>query len=90
MGILVTSRDDNKFYFSETNIGKSITSSDTPWAQNARKYLLDYHQNMITFGEVATEAGAKLVSTNKCDIDLSNNKLEKDTFIKILSRKIPN
>jgi hypothetical protein len=44
---------------------------------------------MITFDEVIQEAGAKLVSQDKCDIDLSQNKLEKDTFVKLL-RKSPN
>ncbi len=81
LGLLVPGTDCIKFYFSEINIGKSISSSQTEYAENTRKYLLNYHQDMISLNEILIQAGGKLVnSPDRCDFDLSPNKLEKTTF----------
>jgi len=87
LGLLVVGNTGTKFFFSEINIGKTITSSSTSWAENARKYLLHYHQNMLTFKDVLVVAGAKLIKdSQKSDIDLSPGKLEKDALIKLINR----
>ena len=85
LGILVVNDKQTKFYFSETDIGKSITSSNKEWTEHARKYLLSYHENMIDIKDVLVKAGAKIVTDpEKADIDLSPGQIEKDTFINLL------
>jgi hypothetical protein len=87
LGLLIVRPEKTTFYFSEVNIGKSISSSQTKWAENARRYLLAYHENMISLEEILLEAGAKLTNDpNRCDIDLSPGRLEKDSFVNILKQ----
>lgn len=87
LGILIIDAINIKFYFSETNMGNSITSRRTGWSDNVHKYMLDYHQNMINFNDILLETDAEFVSKpEESDIDLSPGKLEKDTFIKLLQK----
>jgi hypothetical protein len=36
-----------RFYFTGTSIGKFITSSDTHFVENIRKYLMNFYKNTI-------------------------------------------
>lgn len=85
LGLLVTKPDESKFYFSEIYLGKSITSSNSEWSENSRKYLLGFYENTINLNDLLKQAGAEIVTEEeKYDINLSINKLEKDTIINLL------
>ncbi len=85
LGLLVTTPDECRFYYAETNIGKGITSSETEFAEHSRKYLFDFYRNSISLNEVLELAGAKIVTDKvNCDIDLSPESLEKATIISLL------
>ncbi len=86
LGLLITTKDECRFYFSETSIGRPITSSDTEYMKNARDYLVQFYSNTISFNDILIRAGAQIVeSADDADIDLSPENIEKDTFIKLLS-----
>lgn len=87
LGLIVTTTRESRFYFAETNIGRSISSSSSPYANHTRRYLSHLYQNIITLSEVLEEAGAKLVDQDeeKFDVDLLPNALEKDTIINLLA-----
>lgn len=90
IGLLVSDVDESRFYFSETYIGKTITASNNDaFIQNSRKYLYDFYTNSISLNEILEKAGARVInrlgSDEKYDIDLSPEKLEKDTIISLLS-----
>lgn len=91
LGLLVTTENGNKFYFIETAIGKSITSSNSEYIAHARRYLSTYYQNSIDFKDILFRAGANVVSEStihrdksNCNIDLSPESLEKDTIMNLL------
>lgn len=85
LGLLVTTADERRFYFSECAIGRSITSSGNDYAENCRKYLSRFYQNMISLNLLLASAGAEMVEErNGCDVDLSPESLEKDTIIRLL------
>jgi len=87
LGLIVTSPDESKFYFSEINIGRSITSSGNEYTKHSRKYLFNYYTNTISLNQVLEQAGAEIVrSKDNVDIDLSPENLEKDKIIMLFSR----
>ena len=86
LGLIVTTTGGCKFYFTETYLGKSITSSGNEFVENARKYLFDFYQNTISLNDMLKKAGAEMVENKKdCDIDLSPENLEKDSILNLLS-----
>lgn len=88
LGLLVSDKEECRFYFTETCIGNSITSSQTDYAEHTRKYLTGYYKNTINLKEVLEKANITIVDRkDRCDIDLSPEKLEKDTIINLLSGK---
>ena len=88
IGLLVTSTQESKFYFSETYLGKSTTSSSSKFVIHARRYLRDFYENTISLNEVLVSAGANLVTTNEgADMDLSPEKIEKDSILNLLIQK---
>ncbi len=85
LGIVTTERDGTRFYFTEADIGSSITSSDTAHVQHSRNYLLGFNENSILLRDVLVMAGAEIVSEkDTADIDLSPESLEKDTILSLL------
>jgi len=87
VGLLVVSVDECRFYFSETAIGNSITSSGKPYAGQSKKYLFDFYTNTISLNEVLELAGAKIVKDSKnADIDLSPENLERDKIISLFKK----
>jgi len=85
LGLLITTTNESKFYFAETSIGMSITSSDSEYAENSRKYLMSFYQNSIEFKDILLKAGAKLIADkDKSDINLSPENLEKDSILNLL------
>ncbi len=85
LGLLVTTTKECRFYFSETYLGLSISSSSNEFVDNARKYLFDFYTNTISLNDVLVKAKAKIVKDKeKCDIDLSPEQLEKDSILNLL------
>ena len=89
LGLLVVNTIGNKFYFSDIYLGNSITSSNSEYAKHARKYLLNFYKNSISLNKVLELAGAELIKDPEVEgglipIDLSPDKLEKDSIIKLL------
>ena len=85
LGILITTTEESRFYFAETSIGMSITSSNSEFAENSRKYLMSFYQNSIELKDIISKAGAKLVDDkDKSEIDLSPESLEKDSILDLL------
>lgn len=88
LGLVVTTEDDCRFYFSETYLGRSITSSGNEFVENSRKYLFDFYENTIELKELLKEAGAKLVDDKEeADIDLSPENLDKDSILNLIIKK---
>jgi hypothetical protein len=89
LGIIVATEADTKFYFAESNLGKSITARDTDYAEHARTYLLHYYTDTIVLNDLLVAAGAIMVKeATEADIDLSPEAIDKTTIIGLLSPKI--
>jgi len=85
LGLLITTTNECRFYFSETNLGKSITSYGTDYAENSRKYFVQFYKNTISLNDLLIKAGAIIIQEkDDCDIDLSPETIEKDSIIKLL------
>lgn len=85
LGLLVTTTQECRFYFSEAYLGCSITSSDKEFVKQTREYLVEFYKNSISLNDVLEKAGAKLIKDkDKCDIDLSPETLEKDTILGLI------
>ncbi|MCW3134491.1 MAG: hypothetical protein N2V78_09215 [Methanophagales archaeon] len=85
LGLVTITPEECKFYFAETYLGVSITSSSKSWVENARKFLFDYYTNTISLNDVLEKAGCEMVeSKEECDIDLSPENMEKDKIINLL------
>lgn len=87
LGLIVTTKHESKFYFTEANVGSSITSRNTNYMVNSRNYLFDFSTDMITLNDILEKAGA--VVTNKqddCDIDLSPENIEKDSILNLIKK----
>ena len=83
LGLLISSKDECRFYFTETYLGKSISSFNNEFVTNTKKYLVDFYKNTIDFKDILEKSGAVLVKDKEdCDIDLSD--LEKDTILNLL------
>ena len=85
LGLLVTTTKENRFYFAETGLGKSITATGSDFIEHARKYLFSFYENTIDFKDILEKAGAEIVDNiEDCDINLEPNVLEKDTILNLL------
>jgi len=88
LGLLVTTLDECRFYFTEAYVGCSITSSDSEVADHSRKYLFGFYENAIGLRDILMKAGAKMVDReDESDINLSPEELEKDSILNLLLKK---
>lgn len=88
IGLLVATTNGCRFYFTEAELGNSITSrEDKEYVEQTRKYLFNFYKNMISLKDVLKKAGAELVEevNEKTDVDLSPETLEKDKIISLLT-----
>jgi len=86
LGLLVSTPEESRFYFAESYLGKGITSRETEYVAATRQYFSDFYKNPISLNEILEEAGVKFVKDpEKADIDLSPEKLEKDTILSLLA-----
>jgi len=87
LGLLITNEDESRFYFAESYVGNSITSSSiSEFAQHSKQYLFDYYENAISLRDILKKSGVKFVKQDKAEIDLSPEMLEKDTIINLLNK----
>jgi len=87
LGLLVTTTNECRFYFTETSTGTSITASDSEVARHSRKYLFGFYENTIDVKDILTRAGAKIVDKKDgSDIDLSPEVLGKDSILNLLRK----
>jgi len=91
LGLLVTTFDECRFYFTETYVGNAITSSNTKLAEHSRKYLFGFYENAISLTDILERAGAIVYTKlllpgdfSEVDINLSPEALEKDTILNLL------
>ncbi len=85
LGVVVTSPTESRFYFSETIIGNSITSSRGDTAEHTRKYLYSFYTNSISLNDILVRAGAELVADKTlADIDLSPESLTKNSILDLI------
>jgi len=87
LGLVVTTFNECRFYFTETYIGNSITASNSEVAEHSRNYLFGFYENAIGLGDILTKAGAKIIDEkDEADIDLSPEGLEKDSILGLLRK----
>lgn len=85
LGLLVTTPNENKFYFAETYLGRSISSRESEFAIHSRQYLFDFYENALRLEGILTQAGSLIVTQKEeADIDLSPEILEKDSLLALL------
>ena len=83
LGLLTTTKSECRFYFTEAYLGNSISSSDSEYVEDSKQYLFDFYQNAISLRDILEKAGARLTKINP-DVDLSPEKLEKDTILNLI------
>lgn len=85
LGLVTTTPTECRFYFTESNMGNSITSSGSETAEKSRNYLFNFYSNAISLNDILESSGAELVDDkSECDIDLSPENIGKDTIINLL------
>jgi hypothetical protein len=88
LGLIVADDNGTKFYFAESNLGKSITAGNKAYSDQARRYLLNYYSDSIVLNDVLVAAGAELVDeVAEADIDLSPERVDKTTVLELLTKK---
>jgi len=86
LGIISTTTKECRFYFSETYVGNSITSTDSVQSEQTKSYLVNFYKHSISFNKVLESAGAEIVKEKSDDvIDLSPESLGKDTILNLLT-----
>ena len=92
LGLVVTNKDECRFYLSEISMGSGITARFRDYQENARKAMIYSHASLIDLETVLKAANVEVVRERDVEdenqIDLSPTSLEKDTFIKILTGKL--
>jgi hypothetical protein len=93
LGIISVTTSGCKFYFSETYIGRSITSTNNEQSEMNKNYLVNFYKNAIELESILENAGANIIHILEdkptgrifdIDVDLSPEKLEKDTILNLL------
>lgn len=85
IGLLVSTTKENRFYFAESYLGRSITSSGSKFVEDTRKYLFSFYENMIGLRDILEKSEVMFVDKDKAEIDLSPENLEKDSILKLLT-----
>jgi hypothetical protein len=88
LGLIMGVDGENRFYFSNTSIGDSITSRNSAIIEKVNEFMKNSCQNIIELSDILSKAGANVVSQRPEKeeyIDLSFENLDKNTFIKLLT-----
>ena len=85
LGLLVTTTAENRFYYAECYLGRSISSRTSEFVRRTQDYLLAFYTNTIELNDLLRKAGAQIVhDKEQADLDLSPESLEKDTIFNLL------
>ena len=85
LGLLLSNENGCRFYFTEVNMGKGITSGASEHVMRTRKYMFDFYKDSIDIDELLLMAGVEFVDeVEDCDIDLSPENIKKDDIINLL------
>jgi len=85
LGLIVVTTEECRFYFTQIDIGKNITSSLDDNTRRSREYLFNFYEKSIDLNTVLEKAGAVLVDEiGENVIDLSPESLEKDSILNLL------
>lgn len=87
LGLLVVKKNESRYYFTEINLGRSITAcySEASHIEQSRKYLFSFYENAIMLKDILIGAGAEITDDKEgCDIDLSLESLEKDSIVNLI------
>lgn len=85
LGVIVADDKNCKFYFAESDLGRGRSAGRTVYAEQARKYLLNFYTDSIVLNDVLVAAGAELVTDiAEADIDLSPEVVDKTTILALL------
>jgi len=91
IGLVTMTTKRCRFYFVESRLDNGISARNSKATTIARQYLQDYYENTICLNELLKKAGAKLKTKlkkdEKPDYDLTLENLEKDSFLKIMTKK---
>ena len=83
-GLLTLNKNECRFYFVETKLGKSNVSFNDTKGKHSLNYIKDFYTNAISLNDMLVAAGALMVSSKEeSDIDLSPESLQKDTIINL-------
>jgi len=87
LGLVKTTDNECKFYFSEIYLGNSITSYENRFVEQTKRYLSDFYTNPISLNDLLVKAGAEITSSveDKFDIDLSPENINKTDIINLLT-----
>ena len=88
LGLVIGIDGENRFYFSNTSIGDSITTRNSYVSIKVNKFMESSYRHVIEFSDVLSRAGATVVSEKPVEgeyLDLSPESLDKNTFVKLLS-----
>jgi hypothetical protein len=86
IGLISTDGNYSRFYFFETSTDKKISSRNTNITDYTREYMIKSFESKLTLNEVLTTLNVLTTDKDEADIDLSPEKLEKDTFINLMGR----
>jgi hypothetical protein len=85
LGMLVADETGCKFYFAESDLGRSRSARGKAYVEQARNYLLHFYTHSIVLNDVLAAAGAKFVdSAAEADIDLSPESIDKTSLLGLL------
>jgi lipopolysaccharide assembly outer membrane protein LptD (OstA) len=85
LGILVVDETSCKFYFAESNLGRSRSAHGKEYVEQTQKYLLNFYTRSIVLNDVLVAAGAEIVdSIADADIDLSLENVNKMSILDLL------
>jgi hypothetical protein len=89
LGLIEITSNGTRFYFSGTDIGNMRSSSMNDGMEHALDYLVKSISSPVILTTILEKAGAIMIreSSEKdaCDIDLSPETIDKETFLKILA-----
>lgn len=85
LGIVIPEETHVRFVLTDRNLHPSTVAAMDEKTAWSRDFLYHYYNAAVKLREVFTLAGAQFVEQSECEIDLSPEKLDKDTFISLLT-----
>lgn len=95
LGVVSVTTKECKFYFTETSTSNAISAKTGERAMQSKDYFIKFYKNAINLEDMLKKAGANIIreipvgtpeepAVWNPDIDLSPEKLEKDTILDLL------